>query len=151
MKYLPRGVRGLFLSNAECGYGSLSAAQQFAAAAANRWMAIQSETAEAVECVNELAAIDGVDLLFVGPADLSSNLGVPGDVLHARCVQALERVSKACRAAGKPWGTLSRTAEHAATCRELGCQLISFASDVDLIRRGMDSSRQIFQALWNEA
>ncbi|MCA9168196.1 MAG: host specificity protein [Planctomycetales bacterium] len=150
IRYPPRGVRGLFLSNAECGYGSLSAGQQFAAAAERRWLAIQIETAEAVACVDEIAAVDGVDLLFVGPADLSSNLGVPGEVLHERCITALKRVSAACAAAGKPWGTLSRTAEHAQTCRDLGCRLISFASDVDLIRRGMDASRQIFESLWSE-
>jgi 2-dehydro-3-deoxyglucarate aldolase/4-hydroxy-2-oxoheptanedioate aldolase len=149
-KYPPQGTRGLFLANAECGYGSVLAADQVQRANEQRWLAIQIETTEAVACVRELVAIDGVDMLFVGPADLSSNLGVPGQVLHPKCIEALEEVGRACRDAGKPWGTLSRTPEHAEKCRELGCQLISIASDVDLIRRGLEATLAIFRGLRDE-
>jgi 4-hydroxy-2-oxoheptanedioate aldolase len=147
VKYPPRGVRGLFLANAECGYGAVSAADQVERANRERWLAVQIETVEALDCLDTLAAIDGVDLLFVGPADLSAALGVPGQVLHEKCLAALQHVAQVCRQAGKPWGTLSRTPEHAQHCRELGCQLFSIAGDIDLIRRGLEATQSGFGEL----
>ncbi|MEZ6044914.1 MAG: aldolase/citrate lyase family protein [Planctomycetaceae bacterium] len=47
--------------------------------------------------VDEIVAIDGVDLLFVGPADLSQNLGVTGDLFHEKCIDAIDKVAAACR------------------------------------------------------
>ena len=148
--YPPDGVRGLFLGNAECQYGRVGAADQVECAKTDRWLAVQIETAEAVDCIEELVRLDGVDLLFVGPADLSCNLGVPGQVLHERCVDALTRVADACRNAGKPWGTLSRSVEHATTCRDLGCQLFSIAGDIDLINRGFRTTRETFADLFGD-
>ncbi len=144
VKYPPRGIRGLFLANSECGYGTMSAAEQVENANRERWLAVQIETVEALDCIDKLVALDGVDLLFVGPADLSCALGVPGQVLHEKCLAAIEQVAKACRNAGKPWGTLSRSPEHAQQCRDQGCQLFSIAGDIDLIRRGLDATRTIF-------
>ena len=146
-KYPPQGVRGLFLGNAECGYGKVGAADQVQRGNAERWVAIQIETAEAVDCVDEIADTEGVDLLFVGPADLSCNLGVPGDLLNERCIHAMQQVAAACQRTGKPWGTLSRTVEHAAKCRELGCQLFSIAGDLDLINRGFRATRDTFASV----
>jgi 2-dehydro-3-deoxyglucarate aldolase/4-hydroxy-2-oxoheptanedioate aldolase len=136
-KYPPAGSRGLFLGNAECHYGKANAAEHVAAANRRRWLAVQIETAEAVKLVEEIAAYDGVDHLFVGPADLACALGVPGEVLHERCVAALEQVAAAVKRTGKTWGTLSRSRDHAAVCRDLGCQLFSVYSDLDVIHRGI--------------
>ena len=86
--------------------------------------------------------------MFVGPADLSCTLGVPGQVLHEKCTDALKNVAQACRDAGKPWGILSRTREHAEFCRDLGCQLLSVASDVDLIRRRLIATEDEFVELF---
>ncbi len=148
VKYPPIGQRGLFLGNAEAHYGTVPAAEHVAAANAQRWLAVQIETAEAVEQVQSIAQTPGVDLLFVGPGDLACTLGVPGEPLHAKCVDALERVAQACREASKPWGVLSRHRNHADLCRELGCQLFSIASDVDLIHRGLAATRELFAPLF---
>jgi 2-dehydro-3-deoxyglucarate aldolase/4-hydroxy-2-oxoheptanedioate aldolase len=144
VKYPPVGVRGLFLNNVEAGYGTRPAAEQVERANSERWLSVQIETVEALDRVRDLLALEGVDMLFVGPADLSCALGVPGQVLHPRCVEALRSVSQACRDAGKPWGTLSRTREHAECARDLGCQLFSIGGDLDLIRRGLDQTRNVF-------
>ena len=69
-----------------------------------RWLSIQIETDEAVEIADQIAATEGVDWLFVGPADLSVALGVPGQFLHPKCVAALERVSAACKRGGQALG-----------------------------------------------
>ncbi|MEM8946868.1 MAG: aldolase/citrate lyase family protein [Planctomycetota bacterium] len=110
-----------------------------------RWLAIQIETLPALEAVDEIAAIDGVDLLFVGPTDLSVSLGVPGEFLHPKCVNALKRVSTACASAGKWWGALCPNVEHARHCRNLGCGLLSLHGDLTCFRRGVQDLEDTFK------
>jgi 2-dehydro-3-deoxyglucarate aldolase/4-hydroxy-2-oxoheptanedioate aldolase len=143
-KYPPQGIRGLFSSTVESHYGKVDAGTHIANANRDRWLAIQIETTEAVEIVDQIVAEVGVDWLFVGPADLSVALGVPGEFLHPKCVAALERVAAACKKAGKPWGVLSRDAEHARKCRELGCQLFSIFGDTECFRAGLKALEDRF-------
>lgn len=143
-KYPPKGTRGLFLANYEAQYGTVDQLKHIESANRDRWLTIQIETPEAVECAREIAEVEGVDSLFVGPGDLACTLGVPGQVLHPKCVNALERVSEAAKTAGKSWGALTRGADHANKCRELGCQLFSLASDLDLIHRGFQTSKTVY-------
>ena len=143
-KYPPVGVRGLFLANFEAGYGTANPGQFTEQANRDRWLCIQIETVEAVECADEIAAVEGVDSLFVGPSDLSCALGVPGQAMHPKCIAALEKVSAAVKKAGKSWGVLTRSPEHGAKCRELGCQLFSLAGDLDLVQRGLQASKKLY-------
>ena len=143
-KYPPQGVRGLFRGNVEAGFGSADLNQHVEQANRQRWLAIQIETPEAVDAVEAIVAVDGVDCLFVGPGDLACTLGVPGQPMHPRCIAALEKVSTAVREAGKAWGALTLGAEHAARCRQLGCQLFSLISDTDLVRRGCEALKQTY-------
>ena len=146
-KYPPLGIRGFFGGNYETGYGRTDMATHVDAANRDRWVAIQIETPESVEIVDQIAALEGVDWLFVGPADLSVTLGVPGDFLHAKCIDALKRVDAAVKKAGKSWGTLSRDPEHARRCRELGCQLFSVFGDIDCLRVGLQTLEKNFAEL----
>ncbi len=143
-KYPPVGLRGMYLGNYEAGYGTMAPSDLADEANTKRWLAIQIETVEAVEGVDEIAAVDGVDTLFVGPGDLAVALGVPGEALHAKCIAALESVSAAAKSAGKSWGILTRSPEHAAKCRELGCQLFSLVGDMEIIHRGLQSTKQLY-------
>ena len=93
MKYHPVGERGMFLGNYEAEFGSKPAPQHVEDCNRDRWAVIQIETAEAVECVEGIAAVDGVDCLFVGPSDLSNNLGKPGNPMAPHVLGALERLS----------------------------------------------------------
>ena len=71
-------------------------------------------------------------------------LGVPGQPMHPKCVAALERVSAAVKAAGKTWGVLPFNLEHAQTCRSLGCRLFSLVTDVELVRFGLQVTKENF-------
>ena len=146
-KYPPVGRRGFFGGNIEGGFGQTDMATHVATANRDRWLSIQIETVEAVEIVDQIAATKGVDWLFVGPADLSVALGVPGEFLHPKCIEALKRVAAAAKRAGKSWGILSRDAEHARRCRELGCQLFSIFGDIDFMRVGLQTLEQRFAEL----
>lgn len=143
-KYPPQGVRGLFLGNVEANYGRTGAADHVRQANQQRWIAVQIETREAVDQLDQIAAVPGVDLLFVGPGDLACNLGVPGQPLHPDCIAALERVVAASHNSGIPWGTLCRDPKHAQVCRTMGCRLFSVYGDLDVIQRGFDAIDQLF-------
>ena len=143
-KYPPLGVRGLYQGNYEARYGGIDAATHIEQANRDRWTLIQIETAEAVDCVEQIAAVEGVDCLFVGPSDLACTLGVPGQPMHAKCIAALEKVAAATKAAGKSWGILPASPEHAAVSRDLGCRLFSFSADTDVFRRGIRSVQETF-------
>lgn len=148
-RYPPRGIRGLYTSNYEAGYGTLEINARLEKVQRDNWLAVQIETAEAVDAVEEIAATDGVDCLFVGPADLACTLGVPGQPLHARCVDALKRVSAATEHAGIAWGALVVDAEHATKCRDLGCRLFSISGDLDSVRRGIRAAQNQYRDLFS--
>lgn len=149
-KYPPIGIRGFFGGNAETDFGRVDMATHVANSNRDRWVSIQIETPEAVEIVDQIASVEGVDWLFVGPADLSITLGVPGDFMHPKCIAALTRVSAACKKAGKAWGILSKDAEHARKCRELGCQLFSIFGDTDCLRAGLVAIEKQFADLMDQ-
>ncbi len=148
-RYPPRGIRGLYTSNYEAGYGTLEINARLEKVQHENWLAVQIETAEAVDGVEEIAGADGVDCLFVGPADLACTLGVPGQPMHPRCVDALQRVSAASKRAGIAWGALVVDNDHATKCRELGCQLFSISGDLDSVRRGIRAAQLQYQDLFS--
>lgn len=145
VKYPPLGKRGFFGANSEGRFGTIDMPTHVATGNRDRWLAIQIETPEAVEIADKIAATEGVDWLFVGPADLSVTLGVPGDFLHPKCIDALKQVAVATKKADKAWGTLSRDPEHARRCRELGCQLFSIFGDIDCLRVGLQTLEERFK------
>jgi 2-dehydro-3-deoxyglucarate aldolase/4-hydroxy-2-oxoheptanedioate aldolase len=147
-KFAPRGCRGLNTGGFDGGFGSLPAAEFVAQANRENFVAIQIETRGALEECDAIAAIDAVDHLFVGPADLSLMLGVPGNFLHPDCVAAVERVAAACRRHGKSWGAVTPTPEHAALCAEKGCQMISLTNDVRLVNAGIKAVKGAFGAFF---
>jgi 2-keto-3-deoxy-L-rhamnonate aldolase RhmA len=144
VKYHPVGERGMFLGNYEAEFGAKPAPEHVADSNRDRWTVIQIETAEAVECVEGIAAVEGVDSLFVGPSDLSNNLGKPGNPMDTHVLSAIERIAAAAKANGKSWGVLSKTEEFALKCREMGCQLFSIAGDLDYINRGIAATKFAF-------
>ena len=143
----PLGSRGLNPSNFEGDYAKRSLAEIVEKGNRERWLSIQIETVEALEAVDAIAGIPGVDHLFVGPSDLSVALGVPGQFLHQKCQQALERISAASRNHGKSWGILVRSAEHAQLCQSLGCQLFAIGNDLAAVQQGLKVMQQTYSNL----
>jgi 4-hydroxy-2-oxoheptanedioate aldolase len=143
-KFPPVGQRGLNPSNFEGGYATRSLAEIVECGNRDRWLSVQIETVEALDCVDEIAQVAGIDHLFVGPADLSVALGVPGQFLHEKCKSALARVSSACQQAGKSWGILVRSPEHAQFCRSLGCQLFAFANELAAFIQGLKAIQSTY-------
>ncbi len=102
-------------------------------------MAIQIETLQSVEECDAIAAIDGVDLLFIGPVDLSQSLGVTGEFFHPKCIAAIDRVAAACAKHGKHWGAVTANLEHCDLLVGKGCRLITPTNDVRVINDGLSA------------
>ncbi len=135
MRYPPDGTRGLALSTRGAGLGELGHAD---VRAINRRIVgiIQIESPSAVEHAAEIAAIDGVDVLFVGPADLSHSMGIPGQFDDRRFADALERVVAAAEGAGKAAGILLFNMAVVARHRALGFRFIGLGSDGSFVADG---------------
>ncbi|SFJ50580.1 HpcH/HpaI aldolase family protein [Planctomicrobium piriforme] len=150
-KFAPRGRRGLNNWGRD-GNFSLTPVAEFCRLSNERTLVgIQIETVSAVECCEEIAAIDGVDMLFVGPADLSQAYGITGQMLHPTLLSAIDRVSKACRDQGKTFGAVAFSPEQGALLMEQGCRLISLTSDVRTFQEGIAATKQSFGKLFAES
>ena len=97
---------------------------------------IQIESVGGLRDADEIAAIDGVDVLFVGPADLSHSLGIPGQVQHADYLAALDRVVAACRAHGKAAGILVYDTAVVPRHLELGFTFVGIGADAAFVAEG---------------
>jgi 2-keto-3-deoxy-L-rhamnonate aldolase RhmA len=96
---------------------------------------VQIETPEAMSRMKEIASVEGVDSVFIGPGDLSGAMGHVGNLMHPDVVALMAEGVKACHAAGKPIGTVGGTAEAVATYRTAGFDYIGVASDLGLMMR----------------
>jgi 4-hydroxy-2-oxoheptanedioate aldolase len=131
LRYPPAGDRGVATYNRACRFGLDPGA--LAQANAEVLGVVQVESASAVEQVDQIAAIDGVDVLFVGPQDLSHNLGVPGDLQAAPYLAAVERVRAAAARHGKACGLLVRDGATAAARQADGWTFVAIGSDTTLL------------------
>jgi 2-dehydro-3-deoxyglucarate aldolase/4-hydroxy-2-oxoheptanedioate aldolase len=136
-KFHPRGLRGINNTGVDGHYGLVPLAEYLEQGNANTFVAIQIEHVEAVEEVERIAAVPDVDLLFVGPADLSQSMGLPGEWDHRRHWEAIERVAKAAREHGIHWAILPPNPTYAQRCVEFGCRMLSLGIDVWVVQRGL--------------
>ena len=100
---------------------------------------IQIESVGGLRDADKIAAIDGVDVLFVGPADLSHSLGIPGQFGHADYLAALDRVVAACRAHGKAAGILLYDAAIIPGYVDRGFSFVGIGADAPSPWRGRDA------------
>jgi 2-keto-3-deoxy-L-rhamnonate aldolase RhmA len=136
-KFHPRGLRGVNGSGVDGRYGAESADDYFRRANAETFVAVQIEHVDALEQVEQIAAVPDVDVLFIGPADLSQSMGIPGKWEHPRMWQAVERVAAAAAANQVTWAILPRDAGHARRCVEMGCRMLSLGIDTQVFRYGL--------------
>ena len=136
MRYFPDGVRGAATLIRANGF-SRNRDEYLAAANDNLLTVVQIETRLAVDNAAAIAAVDGVDVLFVGPFDLSIGLGIRGQFDHPRLTAALETVVAGARAAGKAAGILLQRTDQVAATVERGFTFIAIGSDAGLVANGM--------------
>jgi 2-dehydro-3-deoxyglucarate aldolase len=101
-RYPPEGIRGVGLHRAQ-GYGE-SFTEYFTQANSSILVVVQIESASGVAAADEIAGVDGIDAMMIGPYDLSADLGVPGDFTCTPFIEAVETVRRAARLAGVATG-----------------------------------------------
>jgi 4-hydroxy-2-oxoheptanedioate aldolase len=147
-KFAPRGNRGMNTGGRDALYTHKSPAQFADDSNREQLVAIQIETARALDEVDQIASIDGVDVLFVGPSDLSQALGVLGQLNHDKVWEGYRHVAAACRKHGKHWGTVAATPEFGERALELDCRMISPTFDVNAVRRGIEEVKRAHAKLF---
>ncbi|MFV0491523.1 MAG: HpcH/HpaI aldolase family protein [Pseudorhodobacter sp.] len=126
-RYPPQGVRGVGPGRAAgFGYGI----PDYLASANDRiLLAVQAETPGALENIDEIAAVEGLDMIFIGPGDLGVTLGALGPKGRPRLTAAIKRITKAAHAAGKPVGIFCATGKEVRKWRALGISFFIIAND----------------------
>jgi 4-hydroxy-2-oxoheptanedioate aldolase len=147
MRYPPLGVRGVAFSNRACEYGSNF--RPYLADSANVLLTIvQIETRSAVENVDAIAGVPGVDVLFIGPSDLSHSYGILGEFDHPDFLQAIDRTVAAAKRYRKSLGILLPKPGDFAHYHDLGFRFIASGSDAVLLnntaRSLVKSVREMF-------
>lgn len=139
-RYPPLGMRGVAGMSRATRYGT----QRLDTQAANAGIAVivQLETPLALDALEAIARVDGVDALFIGPADLSAAMGHGGDAKHPAVMKAMAQAAERARAAGLPIGTLAGTPEMAAQVRAAGFDFVGLGSDLGLLVHAAQASLQ---------
>jgi 4-hydroxy-2-oxoheptanedioate aldolase len=125
-KYAPVGKRGLAGARA-ANYGQLlpfSYPEHIAKSNAESMLIVQVETPESIDALPEIAKVPEIDVIFIGPTDLSLSLGHPGDFKHPEVQQAFDRIIRIVQNSGKALGVLAATTEASLEWRAMGARYI---------------------------
>lgn len=146
VKYPPVGRRGSAFGFAHDDYAPGDVVQKMATANDEVLILAQIETKLGVENVEAIAAMDGIDVLWIGHFDLSVSLGVPAQFEHPAYVQAVERVLSAAANAGKVAGIMTGGVQIGREQLAQGFRMIAYSGDVmiyaDALSRGVEALRQ---------
>lgn len=142
--YPPRGMRGVAGITRATRYGRIE--NYTATASEEICLLLQVETVQALERLEEIAAVDGVDGIFLGPADISTSMGFPGQPGHpevrAEILRAIDRI----RAAGKPAGILTLDPAFARECIARGTTFTAVGVDIALLLNAARDLRESFRS-----
>lgn len=145
-RFHPVGRRPLDGGNADNAYGAYSATDYVAFANRERMVIVQIEDPEAMNDLEAIAALDGIDMLFFGPGDFSHALGVPGDLNHPLVQEARQQVVDAAHRNGKFAGTVG-TNQTLPDILKLGYQFVNVAADVASLREDFSQIAAKFQEI----
>jgi len=141
-KFAPLGTRGIDGANPDMPYCSMDPAEYVRMANAETWIVIQIEDPQALEHADEIAAVEGVDVVMLGPADFSILCGVPGQFEHPKVEEALQIVARAADRHGKAWGTIAGTPERARHLLDRGALWTTCGCDLIWVKSGLEQAKR---------
>ena len=136
-RYPPHGVRGVSMGMR--GSRFARSKDYFDRAADEICVMVQVETKSALEQVEAIAAVDGVDGVFFGPADIAASLGQLGDIMNDDLWDMILTAADKVHALGKPTGTLIGNPARVRQCLDAGVSFVAAGSDVNLLARGAEA------------
>jgi 4-hydroxy-2-oxoheptanedioate aldolase len=143
-RYPPHGLRGFATGPRANNYGRITDYVQ--TYADELCVLVHVETRQGMDNLEAIAAVDGVDGVFIGPADLAAALGHPGELKHPQVQAAIDDAIRRLVAVGRPAGILTGDEQLARRYLELGCLFTAVGSDLALLARGADALAARFKA-----
>jgi 4-hydroxy-2-oxoheptanedioate aldolase len=143
MRYPPEGIRGVAGLTRATRFGRIPGYAKIAAE--QLCLLVQIETEQALGNLESIAAVDGVDGVFIGPADLAASLGIAGELGNPKLIAKIEDGIRRIRACGKPAGILTPDNAFAARCIELGTLFTAVGVDAGILARGTEKLAQQFR------
>ena len=143
-RYPPQGIRGVSVAQRGNRYGSVP--DYMRDANEQVCVLVQIESRKGLAAAAEIAALDGIDGIFVGPFDLSAALGQLGNPAHPQVQQAIAEVFRVVKAAGKPIGILAPVEADARRYLEMGATFVAVGSDLGTFRAATQALRDRYAA-----
>jgi len=131
-RFYPQGDRGVCRYVRAARYSSMDRKEYFKMANERTITIGHLEGVEAVKNLDEIMAVDGLDILFIGPYDLSQSVGVPGEVTHPLVIKQMEKVIESAKKAGKLVGTFADDVPSARRWMDAGVMYIAISVDVGI-------------------
>lgn len=147
VRFAPIGDRGVDTMVFANRFGAKDVDTFTAFANANDTLIVQIETREALRQVDEIAAVPGIDLLFIGLGDLSRELGIPCDPANEQFNSAVKQVAAAAERHGIAWGMPALSVEHAQQLLAAGALFISHGSDTSLLKGAVTQLRKQMESI----
>lgn len=130
-KFYPYGMRGVCRFVRAADYSAMDRYEYFENSK-DVLIILQLEGIDAIKNIDEILEVEGVDILFIGPYDLSQSLGVPGQVNNPKVVEAMQKIVKKAKAKDKIIGCFVDTLEDMKMWKSLGLQYLSYSVDVGI-------------------
>lgn len=128
-KYFPEGTRGVCRYTRAAEYTNIDKAKHFASSNENTMVIVHIEGLEGVNNLADILEVKGLDVIFLGPYDLSQSCGVPGDVTNPIVVEKMKMAVEMAAAKGVKVGTFVESPERAKFWRELGVSYLAYSVD----------------------
>jgi 4-hydroxy-2-oxoheptanedioate aldolase len=132
-KYFPEGERGVDPWARSAMYSKIPTQQYFQKANRETVVVVLIEGMQGVENIDQILTVEGVDVIFVGPYDLSQAMGVPGEVDHPKLTEKMSFAVERARSAGRTVGIFAADAETARRWADVGVQFIAVSMDVGIL------------------
>jgi 2-keto-3-deoxy-L-rhamnonate aldolase RhmA len=143
-KFPPVGIRGFGLTVMQSNYEPVTIPQMIAHRNENGMVILQIETVKALEIREELLSVKGLDIVMVGPVDLSISLGIPGEFEHPKFLAALDQIRETCEAKGIVPGIQCRGVALSKACKERGYRFLGTSNEWNLL---LEKARETTSAL----
>ena len=133
VKYSPQGERGVCRYVRAANYSSMDKFKYFKSANDETMIIAHIEGVKGINNLDEILLVSGIDVIFIGPYDLSQSLGIPGEVNHPLVVEKMKEVILKCKENKVAVGTFADDVKTAKSWISLGIQYMSFSVDVGIL------------------
>ncbi len=144
-KFPPIGERGIDGISADADFGLLPTNEYIRQANDETFIVLQIEDMGVLERIEEIAEVEGIDVLFVGPADLSLSMGIPDAVKDPKILKVIERVVRACDGKSVVCGTPYIDTEHCKKLMDMGVKFFTGVSDNGILRTGFANFKKTIE------